>query len=437
MGEIQKRTRPPGKTACVVVQNPYEIDIRVRRKAEALVAAGYTVDAIALRSSHSPGKTYVVEGVTVHTISLGKLRGSLLRYLFEYAAFFLISSFKLIKLMRQRNYAFIDINTLPDFLVFAGWYPKLMGAKLVLDMHELTPEFFMSKYRAGEKHWFVRLSAFLERISFQYADAVITINEPVQQLFEGRGLAPGKSIVMMNAADDDLFSAPTSPVTRGNPKDSKFVMMYHGTLTNIYGLDLSIQALAKVQNEIPNAELWIIGDGPERASLEKLAKSLNIADRVRFTGRVLPQEVSHWLEKCDVGVLATRSDVFLDYSFSNKLTEYIIMGKPVIASRLRTIHHYFSDKALAFFQPNNSDSLAAQMLRLYSDECLRRELAEHARTEYAPINWKTMKRRYMKLAEQMTATRSYIEESQASAKETTAVVPGLQPIKSHGEAKVG
>ena len=384
------------KAICIIVQNPYEIDIRVRRKAEALVAAGYVVDAIALHSKHSPSKRYDVNGVTVHTVNLGKMRGSLFRYTFEYVAFFIASFIKLGLLMRKRRYAVVDVNTLPDFLVFAAAHARLSGAKIVLDMHELTPEFFMSKYEVDRDHWLVRLSEFLERISFQFADRVITINEPVQDLFVSRGLDPAKAIVMMNAADGALFEAEAAVINpRGN--DGKIVLMYHGTLTRIYGLDIAIEGLSIALRDVPNIELWILGDGPEMAALKERAEELNVSSKVRFVGRVLPTEVANWIKQCDVGVLATRRDVFLDYSFSNKLTEYVIMGKPVIASELRTIRHYFSPEALAYFEPNSAKSLAAQILRVVKDRELRAGLVKHARQEYVPIQWPVMKERYLNL----------------------------------------
>jgi hypothetical protein len=109
------------KSICVLVQNFYEIDIRVRRKAEALVAAGYSVDVLALKSKFSKGETYELNGVTVHTFELGKQRGSGLRYVYEYATFLLWCALKIGKLMKQKRFSVIDINTLPDFLVFAGF----------------------------------------------------------------------------------------------------------------------------------------------------------------------------------------------------------------------------------------------------------------------------------------------------------------------------
>ena len=129
------------KNVCILLQNHYDDDIRVRRKAEALVDAGYGVDVIALRSEHSPSPHYQLNGVNVYSFSLGKKRGSLFRYIFEYTAFFLLAFWKLRQLMRQKHYDMIDVNNLPDFLVYAAAQAKRRGARVVLDMHEITPEF--------------------------------------------------------------------------------------------------------------------------------------------------------------------------------------------------------------------------------------------------------------------------------------------------------
>src|SRR5207249_438165 len=111
------------KPVCFVVQGVYDSDPRVRRKAEALVAAGYSVDVLALRPPDAT-KSYSLNGVTIRTVSLAKNRGSLVRYVFEYVAFFLWASLRLTIQMAWRRYAVIDLNTLPDFLVFASFFAK-------------------------------------------------------------------------------------------------------------------------------------------------------------------------------------------------------------------------------------------------------------------------------------------------------------------------
>lgn len=389
----------PRSSVCILVQNFYEIDIRVRRKAEALVSAGYTVDVLALRSPQSASKSAVFNGVHVHTFSLGKKRGSKLRYAYEYAAFLVWTFVKLSVLMKRRRYSVVDVNTLPDFLIFAALYAKWKGARIVFDMHEITPEFIRSKYGVGERHWQVRLARCVEKASMRFADRVITINEPIQRLLESRGLASSQSTVIMNAVDESMFASAVASAASAEPVAStgKFVMMYHGTLTRIYGLDIAIAAFGLVQKEMPDAELWILGGGPDRDMLGTLAREHGLESRVKFLGSVLPQEIPAWLSRCDIGVLATRRDVFLDYSFSNKLSEYIIMGKAVISSRLNAIHHYFSEDALAFFEPNDARSLSEQMLRLYRDKELCARLAARAKQEYAPIGWDVMRRRYLEM----------------------------------------
>ena len=226
------------KSVCLLVQNVYDVDPRVKRKAEALAAAGYAVDVLALRPSNG-NKTYILNGVNVYTVSLGKKRGSLLRYAFEYTTFFLWALVRVTLLMRRRRYIAVDVNTLPDFLVFAAIPARWMGAKLILDMHEITPEFYMSKYGIAENSWLVRLLKYQEKISFNRADYVITITEPIQNLLIGRGLDPAKSTIVMNAVDETPFASALGPAAANSDPD-KFVMMYHGTLTRVYGLDLAV-----------------------------------------------------------------------------------------------------------------------------------------------------------------------------------------------------
>jgi glycosyltransferase involved in cell wall biosynthesis len=390
------------KTVCFITQSYYDVDPRVRRKAEALVAADYEVDVLALRDEGGEA-SYSINGVNVRTCSIGKLRGSQLRYAFEYVTFFLWACVRVTVQMFRRQYAVVDVNTLPDFLIFAGVFARWKGAKLVLDMHEITPEFYMSKYGIGPTSWKIRFVKYLERISFAFADHVITINDPIQQLLVGRGLQESKATVITNSADDARFADATRSVDDAvGGESSRFVMVYHGTLTRIYGLDIAIDAFAKVHDRMPSAELWILGDGPEQSNLSTLTQKYGLEDKIRIVGRVPADEIPMWLAKCDVGLLPIRRDVFLDYAFPNKLPEFVISGKTVIVSGLKAIQYYFSEDAVAYFEPNNVDDLAQQMLRLYCDPELRERLVYRARLEYRPISWNRMKDRYLALIEQMT-----------------------------------
>jgi glycosyltransferase involved in cell wall biosynthesis len=407
------------KAVCILVQSVYDSDPRVRRKAEALAAAGYSVDVLALRPPDGRA-IYTLNGVRVMTLALGKMRGSLARYAFEYAAFFAWAFVRLPLLMRKRRYAVIDVNTLPDFLVFAPIFARWMGAKIILDMHEITPEFYMSKYKMLETSWCTRILKFLEKISFDFADHVITINEPIQNLLVARGLPLRKSTIVMNAVDEARFNAASkSPAAAGALEaPGKFVMMYHGTLTRLYGLDLAIEAFSSVHHDMPEAELWVLGAGPEAGLLKDLARERGVARAVRLVGQVSAADIPSWLNRCDLGILPIRRDVFLEFAFPNKLSEFIITGKPVIISRLKAIRHYFTEDALLFFEPHDVSDLARQMLRAYQDAALRARVVARARQEYAPLCWDLMKHRYLTLVERLTgagAERSPAVETSTAA----------------------
>ena len=102
--------------------------------------------------------------------------------------------------------------------------------------------------------------------------------------------------------------------------------------------------------------------------------------------------------------------MFLDFAFPNKLPEFVIMGKPVLMSRLKTIRRYFSEESLAYFEPNNPEDLARQMVRLYKDRASHAQLAAKAKEEYQPICWEVMRQRYIKLIEDLAGSALLIPE---------------------------
>lgn len=379
----------------MIVQNLYDIDPRVRRKAECLVEDGFSVDVIALQPPERTDNPYVLNGVQVFGIPLKKRRASLLRYLYEYAWFFIRACHKTNQLMRKNKYMVIDINTLPDFLVFAAWRSKRKGAKVILDLHESMPEFYQSKFKVSERHPVIRILRWQEKISMNFADSVLTIHEPMQTLFENRGLDPAKATIITNSAD----KRPFQPFIECNSIGSKppFVFMYHGTLTSLYGLNSAISAFSEASQEMPGAQLWIIGDGPERESLNSQIDNLQIEDRVKLLGSVPKDDIPQWLSKCDAGVLPTCKDLYTEISFSNKLPEYIIMQKPVLISRLKTIKYYFREESLLFFEAGDVKDLAQKMRMIYEDELLRNRLVREALKDYETIDWSIMRERYIKL----------------------------------------
>ena len=134
------------KSVCMLVQSVYDFDPRVRRKAEALVAAGYSVDVLALAAGGRPKTLHAQRRERPYAVARQEARIARRATSSNTPRSSSGRSCGVPVLMRRRRYAVVDVNTLPDFLVFAPVFARWMGAQLVLDMHEITPEFYQSKY---------------------------------------------------------------------------------------------------------------------------------------------------------------------------------------------------------------------------------------------------------------------------------------------------
>jgi len=130
----------------------YESDNRVRRYAEALAQRGDHVDVLALGGGTVPLGTEAISGVTVHRI---QRRDRNERHKWTYAwrliRFFSCSSVLLALRHHRIRYDVIHIHNPPDFLAFAGLYPKWTGAKLILDIHDMVPELFREQVHGNEE----------------------------------------------------------------------------------------------------------------------------------------------------------------------------------------------------------------------------------------------------------------------------------------------
>lgn len=381
------------KSVCLVVQNSYPSDVRIRKYAQVLCARGHRVCVIASRFPGQPSHEKL-EGVEVYRIPPGRSRGGKLRYVFEYAAFFVFAFFQINRLDWKHKFDVVHVNTLPDFLVFSAIVQKLKGRTIILDMHEVMPEFFISKYSKQPGTRIVRLLLLAERASMRFADRVITVNHALKELFETRVVPRDSVEVIMNTADARVMKR------YEKRHHNTFNCVYHGTITGIYGIDLAIQGFAGACAGDDMMYFHIFGDGPQLAELKRLTRALRIEDHVVFHGAVSHHTIWERLAEMDLGLLACRKDVFMDLSFSNKLAEYVFLKIPVVHSNLKSIQYYFDDDDILFFNAGDVDDLAGKIryARTHPDEMRRK--AEAAHRKYGAMDWGVMSGRYLRLVEE-------------------------------------
>lgn len=377
---------------CMIVQEHYPKDVRVRKEAQSLIVRGHKVWVIALRADHEPAHE-IVSGVSVHRVGLPKQRGGIPRYFIEYGVFFLAAMFKLNILDIKERFDVVHVNTLPDFLVFTAMVQKAKGKRIILDMHEIMPEFFMSKFQVGSRHAAVRCLRFLERMSLRFADHVLTVNEPIKQIFQERAIPDKPIAVVMNTVSAATVTNRVKRLHRG------FSCVYHGTVTDIYGLDIAIRGFAKVCCKYSDMVFHIFGDGPSLRSLKDLVDGLNLQGSVIFHGSVPYEEMMQALGAMDLGILAIRKDVFLNLSFSNKLAEYIFLKIPVVSSDLDTVKFYLGEESLMYFAAGDVNDLGSKIEFAYLNRDAMQRKAENAYKVFQRLDWDNMAEQYVSIVE--------------------------------------
>lgn len=369
-------------------------DPRIRKEALALVERGHSVDIICLHKRARPALERY-DGINVFRLPLSHKRQGLLRYFFEYASSFIMVGTLLSYLHVCKQYDRIQVNTLPDFLVFATLIPKLFGVKIILDMHEAMPELLRSKFGFRKSDLLTKILEFLERLSTKYADYVLAACSGFMQLHMRRGLSPFKVVVVHNVPDEYLFDY-QKYVDVGREK-GEFTIISHGSVLERYGFDVLIKAIPYLKNEIPKIRLSILGDGEYLPSLRKLTEEKNLGKYVTFRGRVPLEQVPSAIHAADVGVVPIIKDEFTELMAPNKLFEYVAMRKPVIATRMKGILDYLDDSCVMFFQSGNEKELADCILELYRNPHRAKQLVENAWARYEKVRWNITKQVYLKV----------------------------------------
>ena len=198
------------KRCCMIVYAPYPLgETRVQRQAEALLRHGYDVDVICLKLPDDlPVDQY--NGVHIYREKyrfpyFGFIQNELLAKFFNYSRFFLSAGWRVAQLHSKYKYDIIQVHNLPDYLIFSAFIPKLIGIPIILDLHDLMPEFFASRFKTGLP-FMAKLIFLQEHLSCKFADHIITVSEHWRLALIKRGVPAQKCSVIMNVADDNVFT---------------------------------------------------------------------------------------------------------------------------------------------------------------------------------------------------------------------------------------
>lgn len=396
---LNKPTIEHGLRVCMLAYTFYETDGRVIRYAEALARHGAQVDAITLYRPGQP-RHEVINGVDVVRIQeRQKNEKSKYQHFLKMLRFLFRSMVEVTRRHLSRRYDIIHVHSLPDFEVFAAFIAKLLGAKLILDIHDLSPEFYANKFDKSNRSFVFKSLALAERMSVAFSNHVIAANDLWFAKLESRCNASGKISVFLNYPDKSIFRPGLRTKTSGKP----FVFVYPGSLNIHQGLDIAVKAFQLVSADLPDAEFHIYGEGGAIDDIRALIDECGLQGRVRLSHPLPIHRIAQVMADADVGVVPKRDDSFGGEAFSTKILEFMALGVPLIVSATRIDKYYFDDTLVRFFKSGDERDLARAMGEAYSQRARNQELAGNALAYVENFTWTTKQQEYLAIVRRLSA----------------------------------
>lgn len=389
----------------------YPFDVRVRRLSEAAVNAGYITDVICLRDNDEAVEE-VYNGVHIYRAPFGRgFDESLPSTILGWLRFTLYAAARVARLHRQYAYDVIVAHNMPDFLVFSALVPKLTGARVILDVQDVSPELMAAKAQGWRRSVLKLMASLQERISTEFADIVLTVGWPFERKLLERSVAPSELRSIINSADPGIFPASRrfslddalQPVTEPHTSDAPFIVMYWGTVARRNGLSTAVRALALALPQAPQLRFDImgVGRGDEIMQLKRLAEELGVAERIRFCDPVPSEQIVDFITHGDIGIIPYDTDGFADLVLPTKAYEMAWLRRPIVASSTPAIRSMFRPESVALCRSGDPQSFADALVDLYHHPDKRKAMVESAALDYEPYRWEHVSQDYVTLLAEM------------------------------------
>jgi glycosyltransferase involved in cell wall biosynthesis len=300
----------------------------------------------------------------------------------------------LLKLQRQHKFDVIHAHWIIPNGVVAIEVARLIRRPLVVSLH-------------GSDIFVARKNALLSAIAahaFRRCAAVTACSPDLEMGALALHADPQKLHLIAWGADPDAFQPAAEKRLAMRSQlglsPAQPVILSLGRLVRKKGIAYLIQAMPQVLAVIPNAICLIAGDGPERSSLETLARSLGVAQQVQFLGRVAWPTTPDLLAACDVFVAPSIHDENGNVDgLPTTIPEAMATGRPVIATRVAGVGLAI-EHGVHGLLVNEKDvvGLAQALVLVLSQPQVGTTLGNNARQHVATsLNWQEVARQFVKI----------------------------------------
>lgn len=395
-----------GLRVAVVAFDPYPYEVRARRLAEAAIDCGAEVDAIGLSLGDGGQLPAEQHGVRIYPLPMARRLGAPMAWtVLEWLRFTALAAVKVARLHQTRRYDIIHVHNMPDFLVFAALWPKLRGARVILDVQDVSPELMAAKASPRARGPLTFFARTQERISTAFADFVVTVGWPFEQRLLARGVPRRKLTSFINSADPGVFPASLQgPIPfDANNEQGPFRFMFYGTISRRLGIDTALKALALARREVPLLTLDIMGEGDDVKLFQQMADDLGLRDVVTFRPAVAPgPELAEFVASHDAGIVSYHADGFADLLLPTKAYEMAWLRRPMVVSDTPAIRSMFRPESVLMCDSESPEAFAQAMAQLSRSATLRQAMVDNAAQDYEQFRWERERERYYALLQDLT-----------------------------------
>jgi len=231
--------------------------------------------------------------------------------------------------------------------------------------------------------------AWLQRMDGNFASCNRVVTKGMIQKLVQIGISERKIFVCGNATNlsENNIVTRKSALEAFGLSEKFFYIGFLGTLQWWQGVSFLLSAFALASQKRTEIRLLVGGDGPERASLERLAKELKINDLVHFVGHVNSDRRCQFISTFDIATLPAIRERNQDLGVSPiKIRDYLAMGRTVLASRLPGLEDLEAARAIHLHEPENIRTMAVEMQKLVDSPKLRAKLSCNG-LKYAKKNY--------------------------------------------------
>jgi glycosyltransferase involved in cell wall biosynthesis len=367
---------------------------RIRCLAEEAADAGYIVDVICLRQPGTrPFEIY--NGVNIYRVPLKRVWDRpMFVTILSWCYFLILAGAVVTWLHLKHSYKLIHVHNMPDFLIFSALFPKILKAKVILDVQDASPELMEERAKGRWRNLTKRLAIWQEKLSTSFADHVVTIGWTVEDLLLQRGVPAQKLTSIHNSAKPSFFPPSRRDYLRSHEQPNPFIIMYHGTVEERQGMETAVRAVVLAHRVIPELQLHIKGVGSYLPVIEQLAAELGISEQVVLSGPCPIGEVVDFIRQGDVGIIPYQSGGYMELVLPVKAFEFAWMHRPMITSDTAGMRSLFRSESVIYCEAAKPEAFAQAIIDLYQHPEKRSALVANAAEDYQPYCWEVQAQRY-------------------------------------------